>query len=40
MTAEIIDLSDENLNCEPLTDFPNDPYEAGNNNVAVLNHNH
>ena len=40
MTAEIIDLSDENLNCEPLMDFPFDPYEAGNNNVAVLNHNH
>ena len=40
MTVEIIDLSDENMICEPLTDFPIDPYQAGNAFVAVLNSNH
>ena len=40
MTVEIIDLSDENLLCEPLTDFPIDPYQAGNYNVEVQNCNH
>ena len=34
MTVEIIDLSDDNLSCEPLTDFPIDPYHAGNANVT------
>ena len=28
-TVEIIDLSDENLVCKPLTNFPTDPYEPG-----------
>ena len=29
-TVEIIDLSDKNLTCEPLTNYHSDPYEPGN----------
>ena len=36
-SVEIIDLSDENLACESLTDFPMDAYGAGK--ALVIAHN-